>query len=83
MCNFNFVLLNKSNFLNNAVVSTDYFHTPTKGSNAQHMVEYEKQLLYEEYQKSGNVMQQPMDPKVYGLNLRTESSLVLSDLLLA
>ena len=65
MCNFNFDLLNKSNFLNNALVSTDYFHTPTKPSNAhymQHLVEYEKPLLYEEYKKSGNVMQQPMDP---------------------
>ena len=40
-----------------------YFHiiiTPSKGSNAQHLVEYEKQLLYEENQKSGNVMQQPI-----------------------
>ena len=33
--------------------------TPTKQSNAQHLVEYKKQLLYEENQKSGNVMQQP------------------------
>ena len=37
MCNFD--LLNKSNFLNNAVVCADYFHTPTKRSNAQHLVE--------------------------------------------
>ena len=31
--------------------------TTTKRSNAQHLIEYEKQLLYEENQKSGNIMQ--------------------------
>ena len=56
-------------------------YTPTNRSNAQHLVEYEKQLLYEENKKSGNVMQQPMDSYVCGTNLRSESSLVLSDLL--
>ena len=56
---------------------------PTKRSNAQHLVEYEKQLLYQENQKSGNVMQQPMGSHVCGTNLRSESSLVLSDLLFA
>ena len=30
--------------------------TPTKRSNAQHMIEYEKQLFYEENQNSGNIM---------------------------
>ena len=39
-------------------------NTPTKRSNAQHLVENEKQLLYEENQKSGNIMQQPMDSYV-------------------
>ena len=42
--------------------------TPTKRSNAQHLVEYKKQLLYEENRKSGNVMQQPMDYCVCGIN---------------
>ena len=36
---------------------------PTKRSNAQHLVEYEKQLYYEENKKSGDVMQQLMDYK--------------------
>ena len=54
--------------------------TPTKRSNAQHLVEYQKQFLQEENQKSGNVMQQTMHSYVCGINLRSESSLVLSDL---
>ena len=33
------------------------YATPTKRSNAQHLVEYEKQLIYEANPKSGNVMQ--------------------------
>ena len=32
------------------------------------LVEYEKQLLYEENKKSWNVMQQPMDSYVCGIN---------------
>ena len=52
---------------------------PTKRSNAQHLIE--KQLLNEENKKSGNVMQQPMHSYVCGINLRPETSLVLSDLL--
>ena len=55
-------------------------HTPTKRSNAQHLVEYYKQFLQEENQKSGNVMQKTMHSYVCGKNLRSESSLVLSDL---
>ena len=39
--------------------------TPIKQSNDQHLFEYEKQLLYKENKKSGNVMQQPMDPYVF------------------
>ena len=35
-----------------------YDVTPTKRSNAQHLVEYYKQFLQEANQKSGNVMQQ-------------------------
>ena len=54
---------------------------PTKQSNAQHLVEYKKKLHQGENQKSGNVMQQPMHYYVCGINLRSESSLVLSDLL--
>ena len=46
----------------------------------QHLVEYQKQILQEENQKSGNVMQQTMHSYVFGINLRSESSLVLSDL---
>ena len=46
--------------------------TLTKRSNTQHLVEYEKQLLYEENQKSGNVMQQPMDFYVSGINTSSE-----------
>ena len=34
---------------------------PTKRSNAKHLIEYEKQLLYKENKEMrGNVMQQPM-----------------------
>ena len=54
---------------------------PTKCSNAQHLVEYQKQLLYEENQKSGNVMQQPMDFCVCGINTSSESILIRSYLL--
>ena len=49
---------------------------PTKRSNAQHQVE--KQLLYEENKKSGNVMQQPMDSYVCGINTTSESILIRS-----
>ena len=52
--------------------------TPTKKSNAQHLVEYEKQLLYEENKKSGNVMQQPMYYYVCGINTSSESILIRS-----
>ena len=52
----------------NGQVSARLLHTPTKRSVAQHLVEYEKQLLYEENQKSGNVMQHPMDTYVRGIN---------------
>ena len=54
---------------------------PTKRSNAHHLVEYYKQLLYEEHQKSGNVMQQPMDSCVCGINTSSESILIRSYLL--
>ena len=40
-----------------------------------------KQFLQEENQKSRNVMQQSMHFYVCGINLRSESSHVLSDLL--
>ena len=40
---------------------------PTKRFNAQHLVEYEEKLLYEENKKLGNVMQQPMDSYVSGI----------------
>ena len=56
--------------------------TPTKRSNAQHLVEYKKQLLYEENQKLGNVMQQPIDSWVWGINTSSESILIRSYLLL-
>ena len=59
------------------------YDTPTKCSNAQHLVEYEKQLLYEKNQKSGNVMQQPMDSDVCGINTSSESILIRSYLLFA
>ena len=40
------------------VLTAQYvYNMPTKRSNAQHLVEYEKQLLHEENKKSGNVMQ--------------------------
>ena len=52
--------------------------TPTKRPNAQHLVEYEKQLLYEENKKSGNVMQQPMDSYVCGINTSSESNINFS-----
>ena len=57
--------------------------TPTKRSNAQHLDEYEKQLLYEENTNSGNVMQQPMISYVFGMNLSSESILIRSYLLFA
>ena len=53
----------------------------TQDTNAKHLVEYLKQLLHEENKKSGNAMQQPMHSYVCGINLKSESSLVLSDLL--
>ena len=55
--------------------------TPTKRLNAQHMVEYKKQLLYEENRKTGNVMQQPMDSCICGINTSSESILIRSYLL--
>ena len=51
-------------------------NTPTKRSNAQHVVEYQKQMLYEENKKSGNVMLQPMDSCICGINTSSESILV-------
>ena len=51
---------------------------PTKRSNVQHLAEYKKQLLYEENKKSGNVMQQPMDSCVCGINMSSESILIRS-----
>ena len=51
--------------------------------NAQHLVEYLKQLLYEENKKSGNVMQQPMDSCACGINTSSESILIRSYLLFA
>ena len=59
------------------------FNMPTKWSNAQHLVEYEKELLYEENKKSGNVMQQPMDFSVCGINTSSASILIRSHLLFA
>ena len=56
---------------------------PTKQSNAQHLVESSKEFLQEENKKSANVMQQHMHSSIYGINLRSESSLVLSDLVFA
>ena len=56
---------------------------PTKQSNAQHLVEYEKQLLYGENKKSGNVMQQPMDFYICGINMGSESILIRLYLLFA
>ena len=41
----------------------------------------EKLFLQEENKKSGNVMQQPMHSYVCDINLRSESSIVLADLL--
>ena len=49
-------------------ISRDW-RTPTKRPN-------EKQLLQEENKKSGNVMQQSLHSYIYGINLRSESSLV-------
>ena len=49
---------------------------PSERSNAQHLVEYEKQLLYEENQTSGNVMQQPMHSYVCGINRSSGSILI-------
>ena len=46
------------------------------------LVKYEKQLPKEENKKSGNAMQKLMDSYVCGINKRSESSLVLSNLLL-
>ena len=47
--------------------------TPTKRSNAQHLVEYEKQFLQEENQKPGNVTQQTMHSYVCGI--KTQESI--------
>ena len=55
----------------------------TKQSNAQHLVEYEKQMIYEENQTSGNFMQQPMDSYVCGINTSSESILIRSYALFA
>ena len=54
------------------------FYTPTKQSNAQHLVKYEKQLLCEDNQKSGNIMQQPLDSYICGINTSSESILIRS-----
>ena len=62
------------------VLPSENQNTSTKRPNAQHLVEYLKQFLQEENQKLGNVMQQTMHSCVCGINLRSESSLVLSDL---
>ena len=40
-----------------------------------------KQLLYEENKKSGNVMQQPLDSYICGINMSSESILIRSYLL--
>ena len=56
---------------------------PTKWSNAQHLIKYEKQLPYEENKKSGNVMQQPMDSYLCGINTSSESILFRSYLFFA
>ena len=54
-------------------------------TNAQYLVKYEKQLLYEENQQSGNVMQQPMDSYICGItiSMSSESILIRSYLLFA
>ena len=56
---------------------------PTKRSNAQHLVEYLKQLLQEEKKKIWECHATAYATYVCGKNLRSESSLVLSDLLFA
>ena len=61
-------------FVRRTSVSKKNLITPIKRSNAQHMVE--KQLLYEENKKWGNVMKQPMDSYVCGINTRSESILI-------
>ena len=66
--------------LRGSITSKRAIVMPTKRLNAQHLVEYQKQFLQEENKKSGNVMQQTMHSYVCGINLRSESSLVLSDL---
>ena len=72
-------------FLKIRIFKNFKFHpyTTTKRSNAQHLVEYEKQLLYEENKKSGNVMQLPMDSYICGINTSSESILIRSYLLVA
>ena len=70
-------------FLDPTVIFLIVYCTPAKRSNAQHMLEYEKQLLYEENQKSGNAMQQPMEYHVCGINTSSESILIKSYLLVA
>ena len=64
-------------------ISVSAWHKPIKQSNAQHLVEYEKQLLYKENKKSGKVMQKPMDSYVCGINTRSESILIRLYLLFA
>ena len=61
--------------INDQIIIAAY-DTPTKRSNAQHLFEYLKQLLYEENQKLGNVMQQPMDSCVCGIKTSSESILI-------
>ena len=40
-------------------------------SNAQHLVEYEKHLLFEVDKKSGNVIKQPMDSYAESILIRS------------
>ena len=56
---------------------------PIKRSDAQQLVKCEKQLALEGESKSGNVMQYPMDSYICGIKTRSESSLILSDILFA
>ena len=79
------IQISKSNFSiprTTNILIQPYF-TPTKGSNAQHLVEYKKKTIAPGNKKSGSVIQQPMHSYVCGINLRSESSIVMSVLLLA
>ena len=60
-----------------------WYLMPIKRSDAQQLVKCEKQLASEGESKSGNVMQYPMDSYICGIKTRSESSLILSDLLFA